>query len=257
MGRSITPVRVKDVTIGEGTPKIIVPITGRTPDELHAQAEALSGQVADVVEWRVDFFGTLEDTASVVAQAHALAGALGATPLLATCRTAHEGGQATSGDDAYAELAIALAESGAVDLIDVEYRRESRAVKRIVASAHARNVAVVASNHDFDATPPKDDIVSRLRAMQALGADICKIAVMPRSAVDVLTLLDATRIMHEEYADRPLITMSMGGLGVVSRIAGQVFGSAATFGMVGTASAPGQVDASELRALLDVLERSR
>jgi len=93
--------------------------------------------------------------------------------------------------------------------------------------------------------------------MQALGADICKIAVMPRSAADVLTLLDATRIMHEEYADRPLITMSMGGLGVVSRIAGQVFGSAATFGMVGTASAPGQVDASELRALLDVLERSR
>ncbi|MBF0661951.1 type I 3-dehydroquinate dehydratase, partial [Rhodococcus sp. (in: high G+C Gram-positive bacteria)] len=72
MGRSITPVRVKDVTIGEGTPKIIVPITGRTPDELHAQVEALSGQVADVVEWRVDFFGTLEDTASVVAQAHAL-----------------------------------------------------------------------------------------------------------------------------------------------------------------------------------------
>ncbi len=257
MGRSITPVRVKEVTIGEGTPKIIVPVTGRTPDELLAQVEALPGQVADVVEWRVDFFDTLEDTASVVAQAHVLAGLLGATPLLATCRTAHEGGQASSDHDAYADLTIALAESGAVDLIDVEYRRDSRAVKRIVASAHARNVAVVASNHDFDATPPKDDIVSRLRAMQALGADICKIAVMPRSAADVLTLLDATRIMHEEYADRPLITMSMGGLGVVSRIAGQVFGSAATFGMVGTASAPGQVDASELRTVLDVLERSR
>lgn len=257
MGRSITPVRVKEVTIGEGTPKIIVPVTGRTPDELLAQVEALPGQVADVVEWRVDFFDTLEDTASVVTQAHVLAGLLGATPLLATCRTAHEGGQASSDHDAYADLTIALAESGAVDLIDVEYRRDSRAVKRIVASAHARNVAVVASNHDFDATPPKDDIVSRLRAMQALGADICKIAVMPRSAADVLTLLDATRIMHEEYADRPLITMSMGGLGVVSRIAGQVFGSAATFGMVGTASAPGQVDASELRTVLDVLERSR
>jgi len=144
-----------------------------------------------------------------------------------------------------------------VDLVDVEYRRDRAAVERIVAAAHARGVAVVASNHDFDATPPKDEIVARLREMQELGADICKIAVMPRSTADVLTLLDATRTMHEDHADRPLITMSMGGLGVVSRIAGQVFGSAATFGMVGTASAPGQVDAGELRSALDLIDRSR
>lgn len=257
MARSITPVQVKDVTIGEGAPKIIVPVTGRTPVDLCAQVDALAGRPADIVEWRVDFFDALGDPASVLTQARALADQLGGTPLLATCRTAHEGGEVTIGDDAYADLNVALAESGAVDLVDVEYRRGRSAVERIVASAHARHVAVVASNHDFDATPPKDEIVARLRAMQSLGADICKIAVMPRSTADVLTLLDATRTMHEDHADRPLITMSMGGLGVVSRIAGQVFGSAATFGMVGTPSAPGQVDASELRSLLDVLGRSR
>ncbi|MFD3811726.1 type I 3-dehydroquinate dehydratase [Rhodococcus sp. NPDC058639] len=257
MGRSITPVRVKDVTIGEGAPKIIVSITGRTPGELLAQVEALSGRPVDIVEWRVDFFDSLDDTTAVIDQAGTLASLAGGKPLLATCRTSEEGGEARIDDDAYADLVVTLAECGAVDLVDVEYRRGGREVERIVAAAHIRNIAVVASNHDFDATPPKEEIIARLRTMQVLGADVCKIAVMPRSAADVLTLLDATRIMYEDHAERPLITMSMGGLGVISRIAGQVFGSAATFGMVGAASAPGQVDASELRALLDVLEKSR
>lgn len=257
MGRNITPVRVKDVTIGEGAPKIIVSLTGRTPDELLAQVEALSGRPVDIVEWRVDFFDSLSDTTAILDQAGILAARVGRKPLLATCRTSEEGGQARIDDDAYADLVVTLAECGAVDLVDVEYRRGGSAVERIIAAAHVRNIAVVASNHDFDATPPKEEIVARLRAMQVLGADVCKIAVMPQSAADVLTLLDATRIMHEDHVERPLITMSMGGLGVISRIAGQVFGSAATFGMVGAASAPGQVDASELRELLDVLDRAR
>ncbi|MXQ75208.1 type I 3-dehydroquinate dehydratase [Rhodococcus rhodochrous] len=256
MGRTITPVRVKDVVIGEGAPTILVPVTGRTPEALREQIAAVAER-ADVVEWRVDFFHTVDDVASVVAQAGALAEQLRGTPLLATCRTANEGGEIAIDDEAYADLTVALAESGAVDLVDVEYRRDRAAVERIVAAAHARGVAVVASNHDFDATPPKDEIVARLCEMQELGADICKIAVMPRSTADVLTLLDATRTMHEDHADRPLITMSMGGLGVVSRIAGQVFGSAATFGMVGTASAPGQVDADELRSVLGLIDRAR
>lgn len=90
--------------------------------------------------------------------------------------------------------------------------------------------------------------------MQLKGADICKIAVMPRNSEDVLTLLEATRKMYENYADRPLITMSMGTLGMISRISGQVFGSAATFGSAGTASAPGQISVSELRKLLNTLQ---
>ncbi|MFZ2527071.1 MAG: type I 3-dehydroquinate dehydratase [Rhodococcus sp. (in: high G+C Gram-positive bacteria)] len=255
-GRTITPVRVKNVTIGDGTPTIIVPITGRTPAELHTQVAALP-DIVDIVEWRMDFFHALTDTASLVAQARALAEQLDGIPLLATCRTRHEGGEADLTDAAYADLNVAVAESGSVDLVDVEYGRDRAAVDRVIAVAHARKVAVVASHHDFAGTPPKAEIVARLLEMQNLGADICKIAVMPLGAADVLTLLDATRTMHEELADRPIVTMSMGGLGVVSRLAGQVFGSAATFGMVGTASAPGQVGVADLKAALDLLDPAR
>lgn len=256
MGEAITPVRVKGVTIGDGAPKVFVPITGSTPGALRDQVDALTGRT-DLVEWRVDCFTAFDDPGAVVAQAHSLAEQLDGVPLLATFRTAHEGGEATIGDPDYADLNAALAESGAIDLVDVEYRRDPAAVGRIIESAHAHDVAVVASNHDFDGTPDRDDLVARLCAMQDLGADICKIAVMPKSTRDVLTLLDATRVMHEEHASRPIITMSMGGLGVISRLAGQVFGSAATFGMVGTPSAPGQVDATELKMVLDLLDRAR
>ena len=83
-----------------------------------------------------------------------------------------------------------------------------------------------------------------------MGADIPKIAVMPRSKRDVLTLLSATEEMASDYADRPIITMSMAGLGSISRLSCEVFGSCLTFGSGSMASAPGQIDAQELKEVL-------
>lgn len=251
---AITPVVVKGLTIGEGRPKIIVPVTGTTLDELVAQVDGLAGHHADIVEWRADHFADLDRTNEVVAAARLLADRLAGTPLLFTCRTAAEGGAATVTDADYGELVGTLAASGAIDLVDVEYKRDRPVVEHVIDRAHAHRAHVVASSHDFAGTPPRDEIVARLQAMHGLGADICKIAVMPHSAADVLALLDATLIVHEQRSDRPLITVAMGGLGVVSRLAGQVFGSAATFGMVGTPSAPGQVDADDLHAVLRLLD---
>ncbi|MET1042836.1 MAG: type I 3-dehydroquinate dehydratase [Microbacteriaceae bacterium] len=254
---AIMPVTVPTVTIGEGMPKILVPIVGATPDDLRAEVDALPGRHIDIVEWRVDHFRAIADLGSVIDTAERLSAQLGTTPLLVTCRTSAEGGAAVISDEQYGALILAVIESGHAQLIDVESQRDGDIVASLIATAHERGVVVITSNHDFDGTPPKDEIVARLRRMQELGADILKIAVMPRSGADVLTLLDATREMHEDYATRPLITMSMGALGLVSRLAGQTFGSAATFGMVGTASAPGQVDVDELHATLAMLARAQ
>ncbi len=255
-GRAAGQVVVRGVAIGSGIPKILVPLTGATIGQLHGQADVLPLPEVDIVEWRADYFEALTDTSRVVACARALADRLAGTPLLFTCRTSAEGGEATIDDAAYGDLNVAMAQSGSVDLVDVEYQREPAVVGRVMAAAHASGVPVIASNHDFDGTPGKDEIVARLRAMQELGADICKIATMPHSAADVLTLLDATRTMAEEHPERPLITMSMGALGVISRVSGQTFGSAATFGMAGTSSAPGQIPAADLRTVLQVLSRA-
>ena len=140
--------------------------------------------------------------------------------------------------------------------VDVEGFTGDDIVKDIVAAAHECGVKVVASNHDFDKTPDKDDIVGRLRKMQDLGADIPKIAVMPQNKKDVLTLLAATEEMSNEYADRPIITMSMAGTGVISRLCGEVFGSALTFGAAKKASAPGQMGVDDLKTVLELLHKS-
>jgi 3-dehydroquinate dehydratase-1 len=92
--------------------------------------------------------------------------------------------------------------------------------------------------------------------MQDLGADILKIAVMPNSQKDVITLLFATEEMVSNYAHQPVVTMSMASTGLISRLSGEAFGSAITFGAIEKASAPGQINANELNQVLNIIHNS-
>ena len=178
---------------------------------------------------------------------------LGMTPILMTFRTSKEGGEKSIEPEDYAKLNIKAAQTGYVDFIDVEIFTGDAIVTKIIDGAHAAGVKVIASNHDFHKTPEKSDIIYRLRKMQDMNADIPKIAVMPQNKKDVLTLLSATEEMTSLYADRPIITMSMAGTGVISRLCGEVFGSSMTFGAARKASAPGQMGVKELETVLGLL----
>ena len=249
-------IKVRDIEIGAGAPKIIVPIVGVTKDDIIAEAKTFDSIPVDMVEWRVDWFENVFEFDKVEEVLKELRDALGNIPILMTFRTSKEGGEKAIEPAAYVELNKKAAATGLVDLVDVEAFTGDEYVKEIIAAAHESGVAVVASNHDFDKTPDKDDIVSRLRKMQDLDADIPKIAVMPQNKKDVLTLLAATEEMVSEYADRPIITMSMAGTGLISRLCGEVFGSALTFGAVGKASAPGQMNAADLNTVLNLIHES-
>lgn len=252
----MNPVVVRNVKIGEGIPKICVPIVGTTKEEILAEARAFRDIPADVAEWRADWFEHVFVFEKVEEVLKELRNTLGALPILFTFRTSKEGGEKEIEDAAYAKLNKDVVNTGLVDLVDVEAFTGDVIVKEVIRDAHACGVKVVASNHDFAGTPEKDDIVSRLRKMQDLGADIPKIAVMPNNKKDVLTLLAATEEMVSAYADRPIVTMSMKGTGVISRLCGEVFGSALTFGAAKKASAPGQMDACELNQVLKLLHKS-
>ena len=249
-------VKVRNIEIGAGIPKICVPIVGVTREEILAAAENIKSTKADVVEWRVDWYEDIFDFAKTEATMQALREVLGEMPILFTFRTSKEGGEKAIETEAYVELNQNAAKTGLVDLVDVEAFTGDDAVKAVVDIAHENGVKVIASNHDFHKTPEKEEIVSRLRKMQELGADIPKIAVMPQNKKDVLTLLAATEEMVSEYADRPIITMSMSGTGVISRLCGEVFGSALTFGAVGKVSAPGQMGIEDLTTVLGLLHKS-
>ncbi|MCP1659671.1 type I 3-dehydroquinate dehydratase [Neisseria perflava] len=245
-------VKIKNIELGAGSPKIAVPLVAQDSDGLKQALADLQGLSFDIVEFRVDFLAQAADADYVLAQTALVRQALLDTPLLFTFRRAAEGGSCPCSDDYYFELVNRAIESGLVDVIDIELFAGDERVKAAVAAAKERGVTALLCNHDFNKTPPKEDIVGRLKKMESLGADVCKIAVMPQSAADVVTLLDATQEVFQT-ASQPIVTMSMGKLGVISRLAGQTFGSAMTFGAAKQVSAPGQIGANDLRKILDVL----
>lgn len=247
-------VKVKNVIIGEGVPKICVSLTSGRVKGILSEAGEIAGFPVDIVEWRADRYEGVRDMEKVGAVLLALQEMLGGRPLLFTLRSEREGGGLSLSPEAYAELCIAAIRTGHVDMIDVEAFTEGAAVGEIIQEAVLGGVAVIASYHDFEKTPSKDELVQKLLKMGETGADILKIAVMPHSKSDVLTLLDATVNVKEQHPERPIVTISMGEDGLISRLTGEVFGSAMTFGSVGErVSAPGQMDVRELSWVMEII----
>ena len=250
-------VKVKDIKIGEGIPKIAVPLVGTDDLELVEEAKQLKTIKFDVVEWRVDYYKNVEDVNAVKNILKKLRLILPDTPILFTFRTKKEGGEKDITVEYYIKLNCEICKTKQIDLVDVELFTGNNFVSEIVEIAHTNGVRVIMSNHDFFKTPPKEEIVSRLIKMMELKADIPKIAVMPENEVDVLILLDATNEMKQRYSDQPIITMSMSKVGVISRICGEIFGSVLTFGAAKKASAPGQIGVEDLNSVLEILHKTQ
>lgn len=228
-------------------------MVGKTVTELIEEASYLQSLEIDLVEWRVDFFECVEKIEEVIAALGNVRKILRETPLIFTFRSRKEGGEKEISLDYYFELNKAVVETGLVDLIDIELFNEESKVREIIELAHNNNMFVIISNHDFEKTPAKEEIISRLKKAQDLGGDLPKIAVMPKSTADVITLLDATMTMAEQFAKTPIITMSMAGKGIISRMAGEIFGSSITFASAKKASAPGQIAVEDLRHVINLL----
>lgn len=246
-------VQVGNITLGQGLPKICVPLTAQNKPALLGQAAAAKAAGAQLIEWRADYYAGLARPGALAEALAALRGALGETPLLFTIRTAGEGGEWDGPPAVYQQLNEEAARSGLVDMLDIQLYCGQQVVHGLVQAAKAHGVVPVVSNHDFDKTPPVQEMAVRLRRMQALGAGIAKLAVTPRAPADTLALLAATDEVVQGGLGCPVITMAMGEMGVISRVAGAFFGSCVTFGAVGAASAPGQIEARALGGIIKVL----
>ena len=244
---------IRGVSIGEGVPKICVPVMGA---EKAAVLESLRTALAvqpDILEWRIDYLTdcTPEAVAALLQDVRAAAGE---KPLLVTFRTKYEGGQQSISGLDYAKLLAAVINTGLADLLDMEWAMFARApqVGEVRLLAQQKGIPVIYSYHNFNETPSREELLKKLRFMVLRGCEIPKIAVMPRTPEDVLTLLSATAEMKRHHPG-PIITMSMGQLGMISRLCGESFGSAITFGSAQAASAPGQIPAQQLCQVLALL----
>ena len=270
-----------------GLPAVAVSLTGPSLAQALTQARSAIDAGADVLELRVDLLeeaGALAapaplDAATAAAQVleclrglgeaiDAIDGADAGSPVLLTCRTAAEGGRAHLDDAAYGALLRSVLD-GLTDwaperrpaAIDVEVQRGC--LPQVCTQAHGLGVDVVASFHDFEATPADEALEEVLARMACEGADLAKIAVWPTSADDVARLLGVCARATAGAGERsglgvPVAAMSMGALGAVSRVA-PAFGSALTFAVVpdeqgqARASAPGQLPIQDVRRCLELL----
>ena len=238
-------VEVKGLVFGAGKMKICVPVCEKTRAAALDAVREIRRTPADLIEWRLDYFA--ED---ILAAAPAVLEAAGALPVLCTFRTKSEGGERAIEPEDYFALNEALGALG-VPMLDLELAlclaHEARARKAIDA-LHAGGAVLVLSSHDFEKTPPRAVLVERYAQMAALGGDLPKIAVMPQSQRDVMVLLSA--MTEASAAHAPLVGISRGELGKMTRVRGGAFGSAVTFASKGKASAPGQIDAETLASML-------
>jgi 3-dehydroquinate dehydratase-1 len=246
--------RIKNVVIGGVHPLICLPLVAGTREELMGQASMLVGLAPDLVEWRIDGFAEVEDVAKSLTALSELRGILGEIPLIFTCRIDQEGGMRKISQEKRLELIVAAIESGNIDLIDIELCNGLEFIDavKIHTQAQAR-VALVLSYHNFKETPDETFIYNKLLAAYEAGADIPKLAVMPKDYADVLILLSATNRARNSAIDAPLVTMSMGEQGAVTRLAGGLFGSDITFAVGKASSAPGQIPIAEMRSGMAVL----
>ncbi len=249
---STLKVTVRGAVIGGPSPLICLPLVGDTRKKVLEEAAGLVDLQPDLLEWRVDAYDKVEDVNDCLSSLTELREAISNIPLIFTCRIDLEGGFKKISQERRLELFTAVMESGNVDIVDVELCNEKNFVEAIIERAKASDVKVILSYHNFQETPSESFIYAKLLEAQIAGADISKLAVMPKDYGDVLTLLNATNKARNETVQLPIITMSMGPEGGISRLAGGLFGSDITFAIGMQASAPGQIPIAGLRTAMEL-----
>lgn len=246
-------VRIGNVVLGEGMPKICVPVMGKGLEEIREAARRAVDVGADVIELRIDSLESMPAPKMAVEACRSVRDEAEGIPLLFTLRTERDGGAGSADKEAYEALLKEVAKSGACEAIDCELSVGDEAFARIVRAAHDAGAAVVGSSHEFGLIGDMNRAAGWLRRQAALGADVVKAAVMTRTKEEALeAALVMTRAGGQIAA--PMIAIAMGPAGVLTRIAGACMGSCLTFGTAGESSAPGQIDAGKLRQVLEIID---
>lgn len=243
-------IEIKGYHIGGGKPLICVPLVERRRENILTAAKAAAGKGIPMIEWRMDWYEHVSVWEEVRDVLQELAEICRDTILLCTFRSRNQGGEGEMTEEEYQKFLLHLAECQKADLLDVETARLSQA-EHVIREIHKTSGLVLASQHYFSHTPETACMEQELQRMKEQGADIGKIAVMPQKPIDVVRLLEATVRVKETYPDYPIVTMSMGSMGMISRISGQQFGSCITFASFGQESAPGQLPVEDMSEILD------
>ena len=208
-----------------------------TDQETNAQIKNLG---VGLLELRVDLFKKL-DLPYIIAQIkHRQQLKI---PLLLTVRNQKSEGAINKFSDdkkwKIIETALPL-----VDMIDIEI--SSPLLKKVVTLARKLGKKIIVSSHYLQGMP--HDLGSIFKKSISARADFVKIAAKANSFDDVMAMIAFTH-RHRKY---PLITMSLGPIGAISRLILPAAGSCYTYTFLDKPTASGQVDVHTLKSHLKV-----
>ncbi len=235
---------------------ICVPIVGPTVEDIFSQVQAAVQVEVDIIELRPDMWMKEsilhedEYVPTIVKFVEEVHSQYAEIPVLFTWRTLAEGGETPLSSKNYCNLLQAIVDQGLIHAIDVELFAYSEEIGSMMKRAHHQGIQTVMSYHNFQSTPDIETLHVFAERMVSVGAQVIKFALMPSTNDDVLSVLQFTKELTERYPQLPRITMSMGQLGQMTRTCGNVFGNCLTFGTLGQASAPGQVEVEILKQLV-------
>lgn len=244
------------VTLGESA-VVIACLHSRTEWELLETSG--EERYFDMLEWRVDTDEIFKDATTTAQREHAMLAGLSDlqtkvdVPVLVTIRTTEEGGQAQLNVAEYEHLIRAIAPYA--DAVDIQAFTPLNAahVKNLIHDVRKAGAVVFASTHNFDDTPPEDEILGHIYDMKHLGAQVAKVAYSVSGPAQALAVMNA-QMRARTLVHIPVIAIGMGGAGALTRIGGSAIGSAASYATLTTPQAPGQLHVNAVREALDIIE---
>jgi 3-dehydroquinate dehydratase I len=165
--------------------------------------------------------------------------------LIATCRP----GDYTESERV--ELLKVAIQNGAT-YVDIEFESELRYKQEIISAALAKQCDVIISYHNFSFTPSREQLKIIASQCFDMGANVAKIACM------VLKPEDNASILSVYESGKRIVSLGMGEIGKISRIAAPFLGAEFTFASASDefVTAPGQISYTKLRTIIELLKNS-
>ncbi|KAJ1257368.1 hypothetical protein BS78_K075700 [Paspalum vaginatum] len=221
---------------------LCVPLVSRTVEEMVADAAAAAVATADLVEIRLDFIQGFRPREHLP---QLLRGC--PLPAVVTYRPSWEGGQ-YEGDDTTRFETLQLAMELGVDYVDIELKAADNFLS-FISGNKPEKCKLIVSSHNYEYTPSCEEIANLVARIQAVGADIVKVATTAKDIVDVSRMFQV--MVH---CQAPMIGLVMGERGLISRVLAPKFGGYVTFGILSATktSASGQPTVEELLDIYNI-----
>lgn len=234
----------------ESLTQVCVPLTSSKPEGLIEEGLFAKKMCGDILEWRADSFYTT-DIETIVETLKKLSSVC-ELPIIFTWRSSRDGGKEILDAD-YSQLIKAVADSKLASYIDIEYSYHG--AKQLVDYTEEKGNKVILSYHDFNGYPNLEELRLLVEKMGGTGGSIIKIAFTPNDISQVLQALYLEASYNKEIPHPALVTISMGEIGKLSRVTGNLTGAPITFASAINSSAPGQLTICQTKAMMDIFKK--